>query len=89
MDSAHERCATTIVLLSDVGQVNGGAAQVAVLSACELAQRGLRVIFVIGAGPADERLMAHGVEVRTLGLRPVWEQSNPIGAAMAGISTLR
>lgn len=84
MDACLGR-ATTIVLLCDVGQVNGGAVQVAALSACELARRGFRVIFVAGSGEADARLAGHGVEVRSLGLQQVWERRNPVGAAVAGI----
>lgn len=75
----------TIVVLSDFGEVNGGAVQVAILGACGLAARGCRVIFVVGCGEATPLLAQAGVEVWPLGLPQVWEVRNRAAAAAAAI----
>src|SRR5690606_35879998 len=68
-----------VLLLSDFGVVNGGAAKVAITSALALAEAGARVCFVYGGGSLDPRLVSAGVETIGLGLESVWEQSPVCG----------
>ncbi|MDB5406178.1 MAG: hypothetical protein JWL84_1090 [Rhodospirillales bacterium] len=74
----------TVVIVSDFGHVNGGAAQVAILSGLGLLERRVQTLFVYAIGPLDERLAAGGV-ARHLPLDDVWSVRNPVRAAMNGI----
>lgn len=53
----------TVVIINDYASVNGGAAKVAIESACGLAGAGWNVCYVAAVGPADERLRLAGVRV--------------------------
>jgi len=53
----------TAVIVSDYGHPIGGAEKVAIDSAIGLAELGVRVHFLAGVGPVDERLRASGVMV--------------------------
>jgi glycosyltransferase involved in cell wall biosynthesis len=53
----------TVLVVSDFGHVNAGAAQVAIASACELTKRDCEVIFFCGVGPVDPCLAQAGVQV--------------------------
>ena len=79
----------TIVMLSDFGEVNGGAVQVAVQGALGLAARGCRVIFVVGSGDACTQLAQGGVEVRPLGLQQVWDGRHRVVAAASAVWSIR
>jgi len=73
------------VIVSDFGDVTGGAAKVAILSARGLAERGVKVMFLCAIPPIDP-LLSHGnIEVRCLDLRNVWEQSSRLAAMKQGI----
>jgi glycosyltransferase involved in cell wall biosynthesis len=73
------------VIVSDFAHVNGGAAQVAIVSAIGLARRGIPVAFVYAAGPADERLMAAGIRLVPVATADIWSIRNPLKAARNGI----
>jgi glycosyltransferase involved in cell wall biosynthesis len=76
----------TAVIVSDFGHVTGGAAQVAILSALGLLERGVRTLFVYAVGPLDERLSGAAPDAcRHLPLDDVWSVRNPLKAAMNGI----
>lgn len=74
-----------VVIVSDFGEVNGGAAKVAIASACALAERGIKVLFVCAVAPVSARLQRAAIDVRCLGLRDVWSRRNQFGAAFAAI----
>jgi glycosyltransferase involved in cell wall biosynthesis len=74
-----------VVIVSDFGEVNGGAAKVAIASARTLAERGVKVVFVCAIAPVTARLQHAGIDVYCLGLRDVWSRRNLAGAALAAI----
>jgi glycosyltransferase involved in cell wall biosynthesis len=74
-----------IIVLSDFGHVNGGAARVALASACGLAQRGWSVVFVCAVAPIAEELAAAGVDVRHVPITDVWRENSAMRAACRGI----
>lgn len=74
-----------VVIVCDFGSVNGGSAQVAILSALGLAERGVAVSFVHAVGPIDPRLAAAGVDVHRIEATDVWSVGNPAAAALQGI----
>ncbi len=53
----------TAVILNDYAHINGGAAKVAIESACGLAQAGWRVHFFAAVGPIEPRLIESKVNV--------------------------
>ncbi len=74
-----------IVIVCDFGEVNGGAAKVAIMSARGLAEAGLSVIFVCAIGPISKLLDHPRIVVRCLDLASVWTIRNPLSAALQGI----
>ncbi len=74
-----------VVIVSDFGDVNGGAAQVAITSARGLADVGIPVIFVCAVGPVSPQLNQPGIAVRCLGLESVWSHRNGLAAAVQGV----
>jgi glycosyltransferase involved in cell wall biosynthesis len=74
-----------IVIVSDYGRVNGGAAKVAIVSARKLAERGHEVHFVCALEPSDPALVHHALQVHHLGVHDVWNESNRLRAAIRGI----
>jgi glycosyltransferase involved in cell wall biosynthesis len=80
-----EKPPLSVVLVSDFAYVNGGAAQVAILSAIGLAHRGIAVTFVYAVGPADDRLASAGVGLVHVPTADVWSVRNPLTAACRGI----
>jgi len=74
-----------IVIVSDFGDVNGGAAKVAVLSARGLAEAGIPVTYVCAIAPISPILDHPGIAVHCLGLESVWTRGNPLAAAAQGI----
>jgi glycosyltransferase involved in cell wall biosynthesis len=78
-----------VVIVSDFGDVNGGAAQVAITSARGLAEVGIPVIFVCAVGPISPRLNQPGIAVHCLDFESVWARGNGMAAAIQGIWNLR
>ena len=74
-----------IVIVSDFGEVNGGAAKVAVTSARALAEAGISVTYVCAAAPISPLLDHPRVAVHCLDFDSVWTRGNPIAAAAQGI----
>jgi glycosyltransferase involved in cell wall biosynthesis len=75
----------TVVVVSDIAHVNGGAAEVAIKSAIGLAEMGLQVYFFSAAGPVDSRLIKSGVIVNCLNQTTI---SNPRQRILSGINAL-
>src|SRR5262245_59375677 len=76
--------AMRVVIVSDFGEVNGGAAKVAVTSARGLADAGVPVTFVCAMAPISPVLSHPRIAVRCLGFENVWGR-NVLAAAMQGI----
>jgi len=74
-----------IVIVCDYGEVNGGAAKVAVLSARGLADAGIAVTYVCSIAPVSALLNHPRITVHCLKLESVWEKRNPLVAAAQGI----
>ena len=74
-----------IIVLSDYGHVNGGAARVALALARGLAQRGWPVVFVCAVAPIARELAAAGVDVRHIPIVEAWRESSALRAAGRGI----
>lgn len=74
-----------IVIVSDYGYVSGGAAQVAVKSACALAERGVAVTFACALGPPSPELDRPGITVHCLGASNIWAVRQRWRAAAQGI----
>lgn len=74
-----------VIIVSDFGDVTGGAAKVAITSARGLAERGIRVIFVCAIRPVSPLLHHAKIDVRCFDLPRVWLTRNPLGAALQGI----
>ena len=74
-----------IVIVSDYGSVNGGAAKMALIGARALAERGHEVHFVCATDPSDPALQHPDIHVHHLGQADVWTERNPLRAAARGI----
>jgi glycosyltransferase involved in cell wall biosynthesis len=74
----------TAVIVCDFGHVNGGAAQVAILSALGLIERNVSTQFVYALGPLDARLSDAKI-ARHVPLDDVWSLRNPLKAAVNGV----
>ncbi len=74
-----------IIVLSDYGHVNGGAARVALTLARGLAQRAWPVVFVCAVAPIADDLAAAGVDVRHIPVTDVWRENSALRAAGRGI----
>lgn len=74
-----------VVIVCDYGEINGGAAKVAVMSAYGLAESGFAVTYVCAIAPVSALLDHPRIAVRCLGLESVWEKRNPLAAAVQGI----
>ncbi len=70
-----------VVILSDYGHVNGGAARVAIASTLGLAERGWRVIFFCAVAPIAEEIAEAGVEVHHISTTDVWQERSALRAA--------
>lgn len=75
----------TIIIVNDFGSVNGGAAQVAISSAIDLAERGYKVIYYCGVGPVDEKLKKSVDEVICLEQYDILNDPSRINAVLSGI----
>ncbi|HEV7336084.1 MAG TPA: glycosyltransferase family 4 protein [Bosea sp. (in: a-proteobacteria)] len=74
-----------VVIVSDFGAVNGGAAKVAIESARGLAEAGVDVVFACAIGPVSDRLDHPRIEVARYQGEEVWQVGSKIAAARQGI----
>ena len=74
-----------VVIVCDPGHVDGGAAKVAIASACGLADAGIEVDYVCSFGPFAPELQHPGIRLHCLDMASVWTKSNPVSAAAQGI----
>jgi glycosyltransferase involved in cell wall biosynthesis len=81
MQSAH----WTVVIVNDVAHVNGGAGQIALSSARELARRGHSVVLFSAVGPPDPSLEQAGVRIVCTNQLDILDNPNRFGAAAQGI----
>ncbi|MEP5237823.1 MAG: hypothetical protein ABJQ38_02630, partial [Flavobacteriaceae bacterium] len=78
----------TVVVVNDFGYVNGGASEVAIMSAVELSKKH-RVIFFCAVGPIDEILKDSNVEVIWLNQKWIVKEPNIFKAMIQGIWNLK
>src|SRR5215471_3546497 len=74
-----------VVIVCDFGDVNGGAAKVAIGSAVALANAGVSVTYVCAFGPVSAQLKHERIAVHCFDFGSVWDQHNPLAAASQGI----
>lgn len=74
-----------VVIVSDFGSVNGGAAKVAIESARGLAEAGVDVVFACAIGPVSERLDHPRIEIEVFEGQEVWQVAGRFSAARQGI----
>lgn len=65
--------------------LNGGQAQVAIESACILAESGYEVLYFAACGPVDQRLKRDGIEVMCLDQHDILSDPNRHRAALRGL----
>lgn len=73
-----------VVIISDSGEISGGAPKIAITTARGLADRGLNVIFVSAGDTYDQRLTHPNITIASLNLENVWAIQNPARAAIDG-----
>ncbi len=76
---------TRVVIVSDFGSVNGGAAKVAIESARGLAEAGVEVVFACAIAPVSERLTHPNISVELFGADEVWKVGSRLAAARQGV----
>lgn len=74
-----------VVIVSDFGSVNGGAAKVAIESAYGLAEAGIEVVFACAIGPISERLDHALIRVEIFPGEEIWQVGSKVAAARQGI----
>lgn len=74
-----------VVIVSDFGSVNGGAAKVAIESARGLAEAGVHVVFACAIGPVSERLAHPLISVERFAGEEIWQVGSKLAAARQGI----
>jgi glycosyltransferase involved in cell wall biosynthesis len=74
-----------IVIVSDFGSVNGGAAKVAIESARGLAEAGVDIVFACAISPISERLLHPRIEVVSFEGEDIWHVGSRLAAARQGI----
>lgn len=74
-----------LIVLSDYGFVNGGAAQVAITSLNALADAGFDVTFVSAVGPVDPVIDRNLVKVINFGFHDLLNNPSRVDAAIRGI----
>jgi len=74
-----------VVIVSDFGSVNGGAAKVAIESAYGLAEAGVEVVFACAIGPVSERLDHPLIDVALYPGEEIWQVGSKVAAARQGI----
>jgi glycosyltransferase involved in cell wall biosynthesis len=73
-----------VIVVSDYGEVTGGASQVAILEARALAEQGAEVTFFCATEPLSDRLRHRRIRVECLGIPDVWQRGH-VAAAVQGI----
>jgi glycosyltransferase involved in cell wall biosynthesis len=74
-----------VVIVSDFGSVNGGAAKVAIESARGLAEAGVQVVFACAIGPVSERLNHPNLIVAPFAGKDVWSVGSKLAAVRQGV----
>lgn len=75
-----------VVILSDTGKVNGGAAKVALDDARGLSRAGCNIVFVCGAGPVSTELTGMpNVTAHSMGEFDIVDDPNRLRAAVFGL----
>jgi glycosyltransferase involved in cell wall biosynthesis len=74
-----------IVILNDHANVQGGAAQVAVMSAIALAEDGNEVLFIHGTGESDKKLSDAGVKCISLNQYDLLSNPSRLNATVSGL----
>ena len=74
-----------IIIINDFAFINGGAAKVAITSACELSRRCYHVIYFAAVGPIANSLISNGVEVHCLNQYDILNNPSRLGAVKQGI----
>jgi glycosyltransferase involved in cell wall biosynthesis len=74
-----------VIVLSDYGYVNGGAAQVAIRSLNALAESGVDVTFVFSVGPIDPSIKCDLVRVVNFGFHDLLGNPSRLHASIRGI----
>lgn len=74
-----------VVIVSDFGSVNGGAAKVAIESAYGLAEAGVEIVFACAIGPVSERLDHPLIDVALYPGEEIWQVGSKVAAARQGI----
>ncbi len=74
-----------VVIVSDFGSVNGGAAKVAIESARGLAEAGVEIVFACAIGPVSERLEHPLITVERYPGEEIWRVGSKVAAARQGI----
>lgn len=75
----------TVVIVNDFAWINGGASQVALASAVEMARREMTVYLFASVGPIDESLKQAGVSVTLIDQHEILSDPNRLRAARQGI----
>jgi glycosyltransferase involved in cell wall biosynthesis len=74
-----------VVIVSDFGSVNGGAAKVAIESARGLAEAGVEIVFACAIGPVSDRLDHPLISVELYPGEEIWKVGSKVAAARQGI----
>jgi glycosyltransferase involved in cell wall biosynthesis len=74
-----------VVIVSDFGSVNGGAAKVAIESARGLAEAGIGVVFACAIAPVSDKLTHPLIRVEAFPGQEVWQVKNKLAAARQGV----
>jgi glycosyltransferase involved in cell wall biosynthesis len=74
-----------VIILNDFGHVNGGAAKVAIDSACEIGRRGIRTTYFTAVNPVAAQLGEAGVHVVCTDQDELVRTRNKAEAAVRGI----
>jgi glycosyltransferase involved in cell wall biosynthesis len=77
--------ASKVLVINDHGDVTGGSAQVAIVSACLLKTAGFDVEYFCATAPVDARLAAAGIPVTCLNQHDILSDPNRLRAATKGI----
>lgn len=74
-----------VVIVSDFGSVNGGAAKVAIESARGLAEAGVEVTFACAIAPVSDRLVHPNIDVAMFEGQEIWRVESKIQALRQGV----
>ena len=74
-----------VVIVSDFGSVNGGAAKVAIESARGLAEAGVDVVFACAIAPVSDKLSHSNISVEMFPGREIWQVESRLEALRLGV----